>query len=72
MPEEMILPDLRLGEVQTHLHLHKRRLTLTGRWKCAYCGEGWERGACPTKRDANVHLATLAERRRLASGPVVV
>ena len=73
MPTETILPDQRLGEVQTHLHLHRRRITLTGRWKCAYCNEGWERGACPTKRDAEMHLDALAERRRQANaGPVVV
>lgn len=73
MPKETVLFDARLIDLQTHLHLHRRRLTLFSRAKCAYCGEPWVEGACPTKRDALAFLTALNERRRQANlGPAIL
>ena len=70
MPTETILEDHRVGEIQTHLHLHKKAVAST---RCAYCREPWIDGACPTKRDAETFLLALNERRRQANlGPVTV
>ncbi|QSB05992.1 hypothetical protein [Natronoglycomyces albus] len=64
MPQETILPDARLSEIQTHLHLHKARPSWRG-LRCGYCREPWVDGACPTKRDATVSL--MAHHHRAVS-----
>ncbi|QSB06259.1 hypothetical protein [Natronoglycomyces albus] len=71
MPSETILVDERLGQLQTHLHLHVPRPAWWG-LRCGYCRERWVRGACPTKRDAlvaiNAHRARMSSTTALPAG----
>ncbi|QSB05758.1 hypothetical protein [Natronoglycomyces albus] len=64
MSHETILPNARLGEIQSHLHLHGPRLTWTLRLRCRYCNQPWRRGGCQPKRDGRAALIAADARAR--------